>query len=172
MSESSVKTYTDFVLPSKVVTKVDVSRLVSEAERIDNEMTTADVRQKAGSEVQPKPSMTDQLAELIDKNKISLDNSLERSEFIVQLRKLKDSVPVVHMTFAGAADQESLETLVDWFRSNVNPQTVFSVGLQPSLVAGVYIRTPNHVHDLSLRALLKGKHGELVKELEALSVNG
>jgi F0F1-type ATP synthase delta subunit len=50
----------------------------------------------------------------------------------------------------------------------VHKQAVIEVGLQPALIAGVYIRTPNHVQDLSLRAMLKGGRDILIKELEAL----
>ena len=81
---------------------------------------------------------------------------------------MKDKVPVIHMTFAVQADPTSLQQIVQWLRSSVHPQVVISVGLQPSLVAGVYMRTPNHVRDLSLRTLLTGQHEVLVKELEAL----
>jgi F0F1-type ATP synthase delta subunit len=61
-----------------------------------------------------------------------------------------------------------LQELIAWLRSSVHPQAVISVGLQPALVAGVYLRTPNHVHDLSMRAVLKKSRGLLTKELEAL----
>jgi F0F1-type ATP synthase delta subunit len=72
------------------------------------------------------------------------------------------------MTFAVTADPESLQQLALWLRTTINPQAVIAVGLQPSLVAGVYLRTPNHVHDLSLRAMLKNGRGLLVEELGAL----
>lgn len=72
------------------------------------------------------------------------------------------------MTFAVTADPESLERLARWFRESIHPQVVIATHLQPSLIAGVYLRTPNHVHDFSLRGALAGKHGLLVNELEAL----
>ena len=53
-------------------------------------------------------------------------------------------------------------------RGSVHPQAVISVGLQPALIGGVYVRTPNHVMDLSLRARLKGNRELITKELEAL----
>jgi F0F1-type ATP synthase delta subunit len=72
------------------------------------------------------------------------------------------------MTFAVEADRESLMQLAQWVRETVHPQAVIAVGLQPGLIAGVYLRTPNHVHDLSLRAALDGGHEILVNDLEAL----
>lgn len=162
------KTYADFVLPPSVVSKIDVSRLVSEVERLDGELTTMAVRAKAGAQQVAQPVISQQLADFLQVNSLTISqNGSERSEFVRQLRLLKDKVPVLHMTFAVTADGESLAQLAAWVRSEVHPQAVIAVGLQPALVAGVYLRTPNHVHDLSLRAKLKGSHDVLIKELEA-----
>lgn len=168
MTDTAVKTHTDFVLPSNVVTKIDVSRLVSEFERVDSGMTTAAVRSKTGIENVSQPVLSEQLTDFLNQNALKLDNSNERSAIVKQLRLLKDKVPVLHMTFAVTADAESLQKLAEWVRSSVHPQAVIAVGLQPALVAGVYLRTPNHVHDLSVRGALEGRHGLLIEELETL----
>lgn len=168
MSEQEEKTYADFVVPANLVTKVDVSRMVTEAERVDNELTEADVRQKTGGQQTAQPILSEQLTEFLNQNKLSLENSHERSALIKQLRQLKDKVPIIHMTFSVTADRHSLEELALWLRNSVHPQAVIDVGLQPGLVAGVYLRTPNHVHDFSLKAKLDGSRGVLTKELESL----
>ena len=162
------KSYADFVLPPSVVSKIDVSRLVSEVERLDGELTTMAVRASVGSQVVAQPVISRQLADFLQANSLTISqNNQERTELLRQLRHLKDKIPVVHMTFAVTADAESLARLAAWLRSEVHSQAVISVGLQPALVAGVYLRTPNQVHDLSLRAKLKGSHALLIKELEA-----
>lgn len=168
MTESVVKTYADFILPPGIVSKLDVSRLVDEMERVDNNLTAAAVRAKTGSQDPTGLVLSEQLTDFLNQNKLKPTNSHERTELITQLRLLKDKVPVIHMTFAVAADRESLQQLTQWVRRSVHPQAVIAVGLQPALVAGVYLRTPNHVHDLSLRAMLNGNHEVLVKDLEAL----
>ncbi len=168
MSESGEKNYTDFTLPTTIVTKVDLSRLVSEVERIDNELTTEAVRAKVNGQAVGDVLMSDQLTEFLRLNEIDLQVSQVRTRLIKQLRQLKDVVPVLHMTFSVTADTESLQQIIHWLRESVHPQAVISVGLQPALVAGVYLRTPNHVRDFSLRAMLAQSHGGLVKELEAL----
>lgn len=167
MNESAAKTYADFVLPPTLVSKLDVSRLVNEVERIDNELTTAAVREKAGAAQQVIPAMSEQLTDFLAQNQLSLDDSHARSQLIGQMRQMKDKLPIIHMTFAVEADRESLGELANWLRKEVHPQAVIAVGLQPALVAGVYLRTPNHIHDLSLRAKLQGSRELLVKELEA-----
>lgn len=168
MSEPTVKTYADFVVPASLVTKLDVSRLVSEVEKVDNEMTGAEVRSKTGAPQTPPPTFSEQLTEFLNQNQLKLEDSQERSHLVKQLRELKDKVPIIHMTFSVTADRDSLQQLAQWLRSSVHPQAVIDVGLQPALVAGVYLRTPNHVHDLSLRAKLDGSRDLLEKELETL----
>ncbi len=167
MNETQAKTYADFALPPSVVTKVDLSRLIREVEWIDNEMTAAAVRTKTGAEQAAAPTVSAALEGFLAQNQLALTISRDRTELITQLRLLKDKIPVIHMTFAVVADRESLQELAAWVRSSVHPQALISVGLQPALVAGVYLRTPNHVHDLSLRAMLSGSHDVLIKALEA-----
>ena len=169
MNEQKIVTYADFALPPSVVSKIDVSRLVREFERIDNELTSASVRAKVSASEQVGLTVSDQLTDFLQLNGLKIDqDGRKRSEFAKQLALLKDKVPVIHMTFAVTADRESLQQLAQWLRTSIHPQAVISVGLQPALVAGVYVRTPNHVHDLSLRAKLRSSHGILVKELEAV----
>lgn len=170
MSKTELKTFNDFSLPASVVSRVDVSRLVAEAEHLDNAMTAATVRKKIGSDAATLPAMSQQLSEFLKMNDINLEESKLRSALIKQLRALKDKVPIIHMTFAVETDVESLQQLTAWLRQSIHPQAVIDVGLQPALVAGVYLRTPNHVHDLSLRGKLQGSRDILVKELEALRV--
>lgn len=168
MTKAKEIQYTDFVLPSSVVTRVDVSRLVSETERLDNLLTAAAARKKIKRTRLTKPKMSEQLSEFLDENELEITESRKRSQLIKQLRLLKTKVPVVHMTFAVAADPESLAMLVSWFRKSVHPQAVISVGLQPRLVAGVHLRTTNQVYDLSLKARVEASRGILAEELGAL----
>jgi F0F1-type ATP synthase delta subunit len=169
MNESGVAPYTRFVLPPSVVSKVDLSHIVSELERVDNELTTLVARAKVGVREQPKIVLSQPLTDFLTQNKLGLNDSNARTELIKQMRALKDAVPTVHMTFAVTADSESLSQLAHWLRTTVHPQAVIAVGLQPALVGGVYLRTPNHIHDFSLRALLHGKRGLLAQDLEVLS---
>lgn len=166
---SAVVASPTFALPPSVVSKVDVSRLLGDLERIDNELTTIAVKAKAGAPAATaQPKISTRLNDFLVLNKLSLQGSNERSALVKQVRAMKDTLPTIHMTFAVEADPESLSRLAEWLRTTIHPQTVIAVGLQPGLVAGVYLRTPNHVHDLSLRAKLREGRGVLQKELEAL----
>ncbi len=168
--EGHTKSYTDFLLPPSLVTKVDISRLLNEVERVDNEFIQSEAKEKVGSEGNERPVLSGQLEEFLAKNEINIDDSRMRGSLLQELRQLKNALPVVHITFSVMADGESLQKIVAWFRESVHPQTVIDVGLQPALVAGVHLRTTNRVHDLSLRKALDEHRDILTKELEALRV--
>lgn len=168
MEAAPAKTFVDLVLPPSVVSKVDLARLMSELERVDNDLTAAAVRAKTGGSSSDVAPISAQLNDFLVQNELKLDDARERGELIKQMRLLKDKAPVIHMTFAVNADPDSLHQLAQWLRTSIHPQAVIGVGLQPALVAGVYLRTPNHVKDLSLRAKLEASRGLLLKEVEAL----
>lgn len=156
----------EYKLPARVVTRVDLSRLQAEAERVNADHSTNHARETAGDDSRVDITMSDNLSDFVALNELNFDDSHVREEVIAKLSDIKNTAPSVHMTFSTEADGESLQQLVTWFRTQVHPMTVLSVGLQPSLVAGVYLRTPNHVHDLSLRAALRENRGVLVDELQ------
>lgn len=165
MSKPDIKDYNDFILPASVVSKIDVGRLVREFEGLDNALTEKGVRKKAKASEKQMPALSPQLQEFLDENPVELENSRARSAYVKQLRALKANVRTMNMTFAVVADPESLQQLSAWVRKSIHPQTVIEAHLQPALVAGMYLRTPNHVFDMSVRNALKAKRGDLEKEL-------
>lgn len=162
------KNYTEFTLPPSIVSKVDIARLVREFEAVDNAMTTRDVRTRAGGIGDDLSAMSPQLTAFLDENKLNLEDASERAEYLRHLKALKKNIRVMNMTFAVVADPESLQQLAAWVRESIHPQLVIEAHLQPALVAGMYLRSQNHVFDFSVRNALKEKRGELKKELEAL----
>lgn len=156
-------------LPTSIVSQLEVSQLLGQLERFDNELTTISSLDKVGVSSQRQPQPAEQLSDFIELNSLQLESSGQRADLIERLRQLKDHTPVIHLTFAAEADRESLQQLVEWLRASVHPQAVISVGLQPDLVGGVYVRTLNRVHDLSLRARLAGHRHLITQKVEALS---
>lgn len=167
MMKGSVVSHSEMILPASVVTRRDVAHLTLEAEKIDSEMTASDARFRTSRKRRSQPVLSDNLEQFLEVNDIDIKSSKVRSDLIKQLRNLKSSVPVIHMTFSASADADSLQRIATWLRSEVHPQVVIDAGVQPSLVAGVYVRTANSVMDLSLRGRLKGQRELLVKELRA-----
>lgn len=168
MSKAEVKDYTEFVLPPSLVSKADVSRLVGEFEVLDNAYTSKAVRKKAAASDEAMPALSPQLTDFLDQNPVDLEDAGTRSAYSKQLKLLKNNLKVMNMTFAVVADPESLQKLSAWARESVHPQVVIDAHFQPALVAGVYLRSQNHVFDFSVRNALKSKRSELKNELEAL----
>ena len=170
MSEANGMTVEALKLPPSIVTKIDVSHLVSELESIDNELISREAKAKTGIEPGDEINYSEHLADFLAVNETTIsEDSVQRSYLINKLRHLKKTVPTVHVTFASPADSESLQKLAAWLRQEVHPQAVMKVGLQPSLIGGVYVRTTNHVHDFSLRAKLAAHRHLIKEELERLS---
>ena len=166
MSKSSDLQYT---LPSALIGRADLARLVLEVETVDNDLESQRVRAGAEKSGYRMPTMSRSLSDFLDQNKVTITDDQTRMKLKEDLRTLKDTAPVMHMTFAVDADPDFLQELVQWLRKEIHPQALVSVGLQPGIVGGVYLRTPNHVHDFSIKAVLKNKRDIIVHELEGYS---
>lgn len=165
MSENQAAGY---VLPSALISRADLSRLVREVESVDGNLETQKVKNH-GEAAYRMPTMSQSLSDFLALNQLDVSDDKVRMNVKTQLQKLKDHAPVIHMTFATSADPESLQDLVEWVRKELHPQALISVGLQPGLVGGVYMRTPNHVYDFSLRNYFKGKRQVVVQAIEELA---
>lgn len=165
MSDAASATY---VLPPALTSRADLARLVREVENLENELEAQKVRESADAKGYRMPAMSKSLNGFLELNKLDVADDQARMHLKEQLRVLKDKAPIVHMTFAAEADIDSLQQLVTWLRTEVHPQALLSVGLQPSIVGGVYMRTPNHVHDFTVRSLISGKRDVIMHELEGL----
>ena len=73
MSESIV--VPSFIFPPSVVTKIDVSRLVSEMERIDSELITRDAHIRSQVAVTNQIALSQQLSDFLIVNKIEIGES-------------------------------------------------------------------------------------------------
>jgi hypothetical protein len=150
-------------LPISVTGRMQLSRLVRELEDIENDIESQKARdRKAQLRI---PAMSQGLADCVELNKVDILEGTARMGLKRQLAYAKDKAPNIHFTFAVEADPRSLQQLAAYVRKEIHPQALISVGLQPALVGGAYVRTPNHIHDFSLRALLKGKRDVITQAL-------
>lgn len=157
-----------YMLPAAVVSRADLTRLVRELEEVDNQLEQQKARGQGKSGHYQLPAMSKGLADFVAANKLDIGSDHVRLNLKAELRKLKDHAPVIHMTFSTEADTESMQYIAAWIRKELHPQALISVGLQPSLIAGAYVRTPNHVHDFSVRAFMKNSRGIIVEALDKL----
>ena len=169
MSQVDLDSSQAFKLPDDVIGRSDVSHLLREIERLDNEITALNARERVGASVESTLALSDRLEDFLQLNELDLQDTQQRQQLIHRLRQFKDQAPVVHMTFASSADQESLGEIVRWVRQSIHPGVLVSVGLQPGIIGGVYLRTPNHVWDLSVRSQLARHRHLITEQVEALS---
>jgi hypothetical protein len=154
-------------LPPALVTRADLSRLSRDIESIDNDLEAQKARNHAtGKSGYTMPVLSRALNDFAELNKLDLSDDQTRMLVKDQVKMLKEKAPVLHMTFAVEADMESLQKLVEYVRKEIHPLALVSVGLQPGLVGGVYLRTPNHVHDFSVRNRLASTRGMILQDLE------
>ena len=154
----------DFKLPLGVTSRAEIGRLQRELRRLDEFFVDAAKRQPGASIVPPR--VTRMLDELARGNKINLLEAKGRQDLTDILVKLLKQAPSLNISFAAEPSPKALETILDWFRSNIHPQTLLSVGLQPTIAAGCVLRTSNRIFDFSLSARFKQQEEYLAKLID------
>lgn len=155
----------DIVLPAGIVTKQQFVRFLHDFEAADSELTTVAARNSTGVTASAKAAVSPDVTKFSEQNKLKLTDSAARAKMLAKLRSIKTKAPVVHLTFASEADEASLAKLSTWLREAVHPHALIDVGLQPRLVAGLYMRSINKVFDYSLRSKLEGQRSLLIEAL-------
>lgn len=155
-----------FLLPGSVMGRQDMARLLRELEKIDNDFETQTLRTPG----QPLtiPAMSRTLSEIIAANQVSIEQLEERQQLVKNMRVTKDKAPGVHITFAVDPHPEVVNQIVAWVRANLHPLALVNTGLQPGIIGGCIIRTPDHIYDFSLRNRFKQALPELKQALGAL----
>lgn len=153
-----------FVLPSSVVTPIDVGRLFRELTDVDDFLTQAWVRTPGEPVRLPKSSR--ELDDIAKTNKLNLLDKSDRQLLIGQFKKVRQEAPVLHMSFAAEPSAIFLQKLISWLRREVHADVLVQVGLQPSIAAGCTLRTENRYFDFSLRRHLVGKRDMLIQRLQ------
>jgi hypothetical protein len=156
---------TTFGLPPALIGRPDVSRLLREIEKVDYELESQEIRTPG----QPLsiPNMSRALTEAITLNNIDVANMLERKRMLESLREAKEKAPNVQITFAVDPAPDITSQLVAWIRSNLHPQALITVGLQPAIIGGCIVRTPDHIYDFSLRKRFKDEQPNLIQAIKA-----
>ncbi|MCA9348128.1 hypothetical protein KC867_01830 [Candidatus Saccharibacteria bacterium] len=137
-----------FVLPPSIISRGDVARVVRELDNVDDFFHQSSLR---GVKDIPMPSLSRRLDQVTAVNNINLLKAEDRAGLKVFMGRVKQSAPVIHMSFPAEAGSSFLAKILDWFRHEIHPYTVLQVGLQPELVAGFALRTTNKSFDFSFR---------------------
>lgn len=153
-------------IPLGLSSRSELNRLIREVEKLNQFFLSAEYR-KAGTPIQP-PRITRLLGGLAQDNKLNLLQEKDRQYLATELAALEKRAPNLHITFAAEPSPKVIEVIVGWLRDNINPETFVIVGLQPSLAAGIVLRTNNKIFDMSLRSHLKDQEPFLVKLIDGV----
>lgn len=151
-------------LPMEVVGRADITRMQRELNALDDFFVTASAH-KAGTTMAP-PRLTRMLNQLAADNQTNLLEAGQRKELNGQLGNLLKNAPLFHISFAAEPSPKALESILAWLRTNIHPQILLEVGLQPAIAAGCVLRTPNKLFDMSLSTYVKKQEPYLVKLIE------
>ena len=111
------------------------------------------------------PGISSTLRALATENQIDLRDEAACKQLLEALEKLKNEAPTLHISFPVDPSPEVIQKLIIWFRTEVDPRIVIQIGLQPTIAAGIVIRTPNHQFDFSLRQHLYHNRNKLKEAL-------
>lgn len=148
-------------IPLSLTGQAEVNRLLREVAKLDDFFLGAKAR-ASGSPIQP-PRVTRLLSTITQENRLNLLQEKDRELLKAQLEKIIKEAPNLHISFAAEPTPKILDRIVGWLRENVHPHTMVVVGLQPGIAAGVVLRTPNKVFDMSMQSYLKNQEPYLVK---------
>ena len=135
-------------LPVQVVSPTDLGRLIRELEKLDDLLHQAELRGEAATKMPETSRLLDKSLEL---NKVNLMVASERRVLLQFLEAIRSKAPVLHMSFSADPPQSFMEKIASWFRKEIHPLALVTVGLQPNIGAGCVLRSRNKYFDLSLR---------------------
>jgi len=140
-------------LPVFITSKKDILKLRREAEKLSNSLLQSRVAADKSKVIRTVYKPSQNLTQFMAQNGVKADeNSL--AELDKQLQEIYDKAPQVRLSFASEPDQESLQKLTAWFRTNANPMMFVQVGIQPMIAGGCILRTPKMRYDFSLRTTM------------------
>lgn len=150
-------------LPVGVVGPGDVRRLQRELEQLED--TLQQMRLRTNAPVAKLPRASRQLEEFASTNRLNLLLPDDRQRTGAYLASALRTAPVLHMSFAAEASRKFTTEIVLWLRTNLRPDVLVDIGLEPTIAAGCVVRTPNHLYDFSLRARFDKQAGLLAEKL-------
>lgn len=150
-------------LPTIIASRKDVIRLHREIRFFIDSVTQSIMRHDNPVKY---PAISEQLRALAVLNQIDMRDPKNCQVMLDRLDYLKEHAPSIHISFPAEPSADILERLVTWFRKEIDPDIVIQVGLQPTIAAGLVVRTPNHQFDFSLRRHLYANRHKLGEALQ------
>jgi hypothetical protein len=154
-------------IPDRVISISDVNQLIDELEAIEEFFLKMKAKSSLNKVDIPKTSPS--LDELIKVNTLSLMRVEDREKLKLFLHFLRTKSPNFHVSFGSVPEDMFMFKLTNWFRTQINPYLLITVGLQPNIGAGFRIRTTNKYYDFSLQKYLNVNKQALAESLGTVS---
>jgi F0F1-type ATP synthase delta subunit len=153
----------ELTLPTVIASRQDITNTHRELRLFDDAAMQSVMRHDNPVKY---PPISAKLRGIVQQNQIDLRDEAARKKLLSALDALKSSAPTIHISFPNEPSAEVLQKLVTWLRKEIDPRIVIRVGMQPTIAAGVIVRTPNHQFDFSLRQHLQKNRGKLIEALK------
>jgi hypothetical protein len=154
----------NLVLSLSVVSRSDIARCLREVEYLEDFFHQSALR---GTQAKDVPKLSQTLESLAVANQLNLIHAEDRAQLRDFLSRLKAKAPIMHMSFPSEAGGDFILKLLEWLRTEIHPNIVLHIGLQPELAAGCTVRTTNKVFDFSFRKRFEKSKQKLIAALEA-----
>ncbi len=135
-------------LPTILASKQDITHIHREL-RMFTDLVMQSIMRHDNPVQYPPISAT--LRALATENQIDLRQEDACNQLLKDIEMLNKNAPTVHISFPIDPSPEVIRRLIIWLREEVDPRIVIMIGLQPTIAAGIVMRTPNHQFDFSLR---------------------
>lgn len=151
------------ILPERLVSSVDLSRLVRELGGFDEMLREETLRRPDVAIKVGRCSAT--LEDLARLNSVDLTDQTQRVQLLELLQTFQLHAPRIHMSLATEPSAKFNHKIIIWLRANIHPLLLLESGLQPNLAAGCMIRTNNKMFDMSLRHRFVENRGLLLQKI-------
>lgn len=157
-------------LPLQIISPTDVHRLIRELEAVEEFLHQASVRQAGVGVKLPRTSKSLDDFALI--NKLNFLQPEDRASAIQFLTMVNKQAPTIHISFAADPSATFIGKITLWLRTNIHPNLLLRIGLEPSIAAGCIVRTPNKQFDFSLRQHFSAQRETLISLLNGETPKG
>lgn len=150
-------------LPLGVASITDISRLQRELDKLDLYLRQNKIMRSSGEPTQiPKASHV--FIEIVSDNKLNMLKEPDRGELANFLEALRQSAPLIHVSFNSEPSPLFLQKLISWLRQHIHHYVILQIGLMPNIGAGCIVRTENKYFDFSLRQRFDNQKTLLAKQ--------
>jgi hypothetical protein len=105
---------------------------------------------------------SEQLDAFKKSNEALFTQNLTTSEITNGLQSLTEPGNIVVCTLAQQPDNDFLNELIAWFRQNIKSTLVLEVQIDPFIIGGILIRTPQRMYDWTWQEVLTQTKPKLI----------